>query len=89
MSAERAVQRRGKPNPQNIITHLFKVMARKLASHPDPFAILVQQVGDGHECAGEKREQGARPANPEVAIRGPGEQGESRAEHGTDEVVSG
>ena len=76
------------PNPQNIIRCLFKVMARALASHPDPFAILVQQDRNRHKRTGKEREQGARPTNPEVAIHGPGEEGESRTEHGTDEVVS-
>jgi len=64
-------------------------MARKLASHPDPFAILVQQDRNRHERAGKECEHRARPANPEVAIRGSGEQRESRAEHGTDKVVPG
>ena len=63
-------------------------MTRALASHPDPFAILVQKDQNRHKCAGKEREQG-RPANPEVAIRGPGEVRESRAVHGTDKVVSG
>ena len=62
-------------------------MACALASHPDPFAILVQKDRNRHKRAGEEREQG-RPANPEVAIRGPGEVRESRAEHGTDKFVS-
>ena len=64
-------------------------MARKLASHPDPFAVLVQQDRNRNERAGEEREHSARPADPQVAIRGSGEEGKSRTEHRTDEVVSG
>jgi len=89
MSARRSPTSRQSELGQNIITRLFKVMPRKLASHPDPFAIFVQQDRNGNERAGEKREQGARPADPEVAICGPGEERESRAEHRTDKVVPG
>ena len=71
------------------IRRLFKVVARTLANHPDPFAVLVQQDGNRHERTGEEREECARPADPEVAICGPGEERECRAEHRTDKVVSG
>ena len=64
-------------------------MAGALASHADPFAVLVQQNGDRHKRAREKRKQGARPINPEVDIHSLREQRESRAEHGTNEVISG
>jgi len=91
MSARRAVQRRGNPNrskTSSIITRLFGVMPRALASHPDAFAVLAQQNWNGHKRAGEEREQVACPADPEVALRGSSEQGESRAEHGTDEAIA-
>jgi len=83
------VQRRGNPNPQNFITRLLKVVARALASHPDPFAVLVQQDRNGHEGAGEEREERARPTDSKVAVRGPSKEGESCAKHGTDKPVSG
>ena len=71
------------------IRRLFKVVARTLASHPDPLAVLVQQDRNWHERTGEERKERARPADPEVAIRGPGEERECRAEHRTNEVISG
>ena len=69
--------------------NLVKVVTRALASHPDPFAVLVQQDGNRHERAGEEREKRTRPADPEVAICGPGEERECRAEHRANKVVSG
>ena len=74
---------------KKVITRLFKVMARTLASHPDPFAVLVQQDRNWHKRAGEERKERARPADPEVAICGSREERECRAEHRTNEVVAG
>ena len=54
---------------------LFKVMVRALASHPDPFAVLVQQDGNRRDRAGEEQEKSARPADPEVARRDSGGEG--------------
>jgi hypothetical protein len=70
------------------ITRLFKVTAAALASHADALAILVQEGGDGHERAGKKREEGARPTDTEVAVSGSSEQGERSAKHGTNQVIS-
>ena len=67
---------------------LVKVVACALASHADPFAVLVQQDRNRHERTGEEREKRARPANSKVAICGPSEERECRAEHRTDKVVS-
>ena len=63
-------------------------MASSLASHADALAILIQKDRDGHERAGKKREERARPTDTEVAIRGSSEEGERSAEHGTNEVIS-
>ena len=73
---------------KNDIMRLVKVVACALASHPDPFTVLVQQDRNRHECAGEESEKRARPSNPKVAICRPGEQRECRAEHRTNKVVS-
>ena len=87
MSKIRVVQYRGKR--QKVITRLFKVVARALASHADPFAVLVQQDGNRHKRAGEEREKRARPADTEVPICGSREERECRAKHRTNKVVSG
>lgn len=64
-------------------------MASPLAGHADAFAILVEQDGNGHERAGEKRKEGARPADTKVDVHGSRKQGERGAEHGTNKVISG
>jgi hypothetical protein len=67
---------------------LFVIVAGALARHADAFAVLVQQDGDGHKGAGEKRKEGARPADAEVDVHRSREERETGAEHGTNEVVS-
>ena len=86
--ARRATCRKSSKRSWQTSSHLFKVVAGALASHADAFAILVQQDGDGHKCAGEEPEEGARPADTKVPICRSREERERRAKHGTNEVVA-